>query len=91
MFEIVNLEAIVKRTETLEGYCLLMFYNYETHEIRPHSHRPGTAYIRGAYVFKNEVELMPTLTPLTAEEIAERVEEVMTRHRYEPSEDFDYV
>ena len=91
MFEIVNLEAIVKRTEELEGYDLLMFYNKKTHEIRPHSHRPGTPYLRGAYVFENEVELMPTLTPLTAEEIAERVEDAMTRRRYDRSEDFDYV
>lgn len=91
MFEIVNLEAIVKRTENLEGYDLLMFYNKKTHEIRPHSHRPGTPYIRGAYVFKNEVELMPTLTSLTAEEIEYRVEEAMNRHGYDRSEDFDYV
>ena len=91
MFEIVNLEAIVKRTEELEGYDLLMFYNKKTHEIRPHSHRPGTPYLRGSYVFDNEIELMPTLSPLTAEQIEDRVEEAMTRHRYDRSEDFDYV
>lgn len=91
MFEIVNLEAIVKRTENLEGYDLLMFYNKKTHEIRPHSHRPGTPYLRGAYVFENEIELIPTLSPLTAEQIADRVKEAMNRHRYDRSEDFEYV
>lgn len=91
MFEIVNLEAVVKRTEEFEGDGLLMFYNKKTHEIRTHSHTSGTAYTRGAYVFKNEVELMPTLMPLTAEEISKRVEDAMTRRRYDPREDDDYV
>ena len=91
MFKIVNLEAIVKRTEELEGYGLLMFYNKKTHEIRPHSHRPGAPYLRGAYVFENEVELMPTLMPLTAEEISKRVEDAMTRRRYDPNDDAEYV
>ena len=91
MFEIINLEAVVKKTEEFEGDGLLMFYNKKTHEIRTHSHKSGTTYTRGAYVFKNEIELMPTLSALTAEEIAERVEEAMNRHGYDRSEDFDYV